>query len=58
MDGLLGFEDERTMLKARKVAGVALVGVARREARAGTRRTLKLAIREIDCVSRVVIEWL
>lgn len=48
IDGLHDFFEERTMLNALKVAGVVLAGVARREAKAGTRLTLKLAIREVD----------
>lgn len=44
------------MLNALKVAGVVLAGVARREAKAGTRLTLKLAILGIDCVSWVVVD--
>lgn len=47
MVGLLDLEDELIMLKARRVVGVDLFGAIRREANAGTLRTLKLAIREV-----------
>lgn len=51
IDDLHDFVEDRTMLNALKVAGVVLAGVARREAKAGTRLTLKLAILEVDYVS-------
>lgn len=45
MHGLHVFVEDRTMLYARIVAGEHRAGIARREARAGTLLTLKLAIR-------------